>query len=167
MAAFPDVRWGSDSSPLRKYVIDFAGTGAGSWLIKKAVPLDRWVIRRSKSRLTVLGPFGAPLLLLTTTGAQSGLPRTTPLIYVRDGDDLIVVASNFGGQSHPAWSANLLANPRATVTIGGQAVSAMATNLEGREADEAFDKLASTINTYRVYRGRTERTFRIFRLAAR
>jgi deazaflavin-dependent oxidoreductase (nitroreductase family) len=166
MSAFPDVRWGSESSPLRKQVIRLAGTGFGSWMIRKAVPLDRWLIRRSNSKLTMLGPFGAPLLLLTTIGARSGLERTTPLIYLRKGDDLIVVASNYGSEKHPAWSSNLLADPRATVTIGGKAIPARARKLEGQDAEAAFADMADMIDTYRVYRERTDRSFRIFRLSA-
>ncbi|HSP37004.1 MAG TPA: nitroreductase family deazaflavin-dependent oxidoreductase [Frankiaceae bacterium] len=166
MSAFPDVRWGSESSRIRKPLIAFAGTPLGSWLIKQMVPVDRWLIRHSNSRLTMLGPSGAPLLLLTTTGAKSGLPRTTPLVYARDGDDLVVVGSNYGAEQHPAWSSNLLAHPEAVVTIGGTAVPARATLLAGAEADAAFEKVAEMIKTYRVYRRRTDRTFRIFRLSA-
>src|SRR3954469_9618604 len=155
MPAFPDVRWGSESSPIRKPLIAFAGTSLGSWLIKQLVPIDRWLIRRTGNKLTVFGPTGAPLLLLTTTGAKSGLQRTTPLVYARDGEDLIVVASNYGGERHPAWSGNLLAHPEAIVTIGGTPVPARATKLEGTEAEAAFEKVAQTIKTYRSYRERT------------
>ena len=56
-----------------------------------------------------------PLLLLTTTGARSGLPRTTPLLYSTDGDRLVVIASKGGEPTHPDWYHNLLAHPEATV----------------------------------------------------
>jgi deazaflavin-dependent oxidoreductase (nitroreductase family) len=94
------------------------------------------------------------------------LPRTTPLIYVRDGDDLIGVASNYGSANHPAWSSNLLARPEAVVTIGGRAIPARATRPEGEEAQSAFTRMVEMIDTYRIYRERTDREFRIFRLSA-
>ena len=68
------------------------------------------------------GPFeGMPLLLLTTTGARSGQPRTTPMAYFRDGKQLVVFAANGGSKSNPAWYHNLLANPVAHVEIGTEA----------------------------------------------
>ncbi|HET7092772.1 MAG TPA: nitroreductase/quinone reductase family protein, partial [Thermomicrobiales bacterium] len=67
----------------------------------------------------VRGMFkGAPLLLLTTTGAKSGQPRTTPLAYTRDGDRLVVIASKGGAPTNPDWYHNLVANPTATVEVG-------------------------------------------------
>ena len=161
---FPDVRWGSETSPLRKPMVAFACTRFGSWVIKSLTPVDRRVLIRSNGRYTVLGPLGAPTMLLTTTGARSGLPRTTPLLYVRDGDDLVVVGSNFGQARHPAWSGNLLADPRATVTIGGQAVPAVAEQLHGTEADAAFERFVELARNYGEYRSRTSRQIRVFRL---
>jgi len=64
------------------------------------------------------GPPIAPVLMLTTTGRRSGAPRTTPLLYAQDGEDLVIVGSNWGQQHHPAWSANLLAHPEAEVQVG-------------------------------------------------
>src|SRR5438067_1506317 len=60
---------------------------------------------------------GRPLLLLTTTGAKSGQRRTTPMMYVRDGDHLMVIASNVGAPTHPAWYHNLMAHPDVTVEV--------------------------------------------------
>lgn len=166
MASFPDVRWGSETSPLRRPLIRFAGTRFGSWSIKTLTPVDRWILTRSHGRYTVLGPVGAPVLLLTTTGAKSGQPRTTPLIYLRDGDSLIVVGSNFGGERHPAWSGNLLAEPKAVVAIGGRRVPVVAQLLVGQQATEAFDKMVEVADTYARYRSRTDRDIRVFRLTA-
>jgi deazaflavin-dependent oxidoreductase (nitroreductase family) len=166
MSTFPDVRWGSEDSPLRRPLIAFSCTRLGSWTIRKLTPADRRLLQRSRGRYTMLGPLGAPLLLLTTTGSTSGLARTTPLIYARDGDDLIVVGSNYGRQQHPAWSSNLLADPLAVVTIGGRPVTAVARLLSGSEADTAFDKLVDVARTYTEYRSRTDRELRVFRLTA-
>ncbi len=164
--SFPDVRWGSESSLLRRPVIAFASTRAGSWLVRTLTPLDRRILQRSRGRYTALGPLGAPVLLLTTRGARTGQPRTTPLLYARDGDDLIVVGSNFGQEHHPAWTANLLADPHATVTIGGTDVSAVGALLEGEEAESGFARMVEVARTYDAYRSRTARRIRVFRLTA-
>lgn len=166
MTAFPDVRWGSESSRLRRPLVRFSSSRPGSWLIRTLTPLDRWLLVRSQGRYTVLGPFAVPVLLLTTTGAKSGLPRTTPLVCARDGDDLVVVGSNFGQERHPLWTSNLLAHPEAVVTIGGRPVPARARLLEGDEAEAAYALMTELASTYAVYRARTDRSIRVFRLTA-
>jgi F420H(2)-dependent quinone reductase len=83
-----------------------------TWTV--VVPVDRFLYDRSGGRLS-LTHVGArrrgalETLLLTTTGRRSGRQRTTPVLYLRDGERLVVVASNFGREHHPAWSSNLLA----------------------------------------------------------
>jgi deazaflavin-dependent oxidoreductase (nitroreductase family) len=73
--------------------------------------------RANGGKLT--GAFeGAPVLLLNTVGAKSGLPRTTPLSYVRDGDAYVIMASKSGAPTNPAWYHNLLAHPTATIEVG-------------------------------------------------
>jgi hypothetical protein len=89
--SFPDVRWSHDRPILRKPVTVFASSKVGSWLIRTATPLDRWILQRSNSRYTILGPLGLPLLLLTTVGRKTGQPHTTPLTYVRENGQLFVV----------------------------------------------------------------------------
>ena len=76
---------------------------------------------------------GRPLLLLTTTGARSGQRRTTPMMYVPVGDRLLVIASNAGAPSHPAWYYNLLAHPQVTVEVGRETYDATAIVTEGAE----------------------------------
>jgi deazaflavin-dependent oxidoreductase (nitroreductase family) len=168
MAAFPESRWGRETSRLRGPLVAFSATKIGSQTLKVLTPLDRKILARTKGKRTVLGPIGAPTMLLTTIGAKSGLARTSPLLYGRDGDSLIVVGSNFGGERHPAWSANLLANPDdVVVTIGGAEVKATATQLFGDEADAAYRSMAESVATYNEYKSRTDRTIRVFRLTAK
>ena len=164
---FPDARWGSDSSPLRRPLVAFSATHLGSWLIRTLTPLDRKLLVRSRGRYTVLGPTGSPVLLLTTTGAKSGLPRTTPLVFARDGDSVIVVGSNFGQEHHPAWTGNLLKTPEAVVTIGGKDIPVTAERLEGAAAEEGYRRMAEMARTYEAYKGRTDREIRVFRLTGR
>jgi deazaflavin-dependent oxidoreductase (nitroreductase family) len=70
---------------------------------------------------------GAPLLLLTTTGARSGMARTTPVMYLPDGDRMIVFASKAGASTNPDWYHNLVVHPKATVEVGSETFEAMAT----------------------------------------
>jgi deazaflavin-dependent oxidoreductase (nitroreductase family) len=167
MSTFPDARWGSENSRLRRPLIWFGSTHAGSWVIRTLTPLDRYVIERSHGRYTALGPLGAPTVLLTTTGAVSGQARTTPLLFARDGDDILVAGSNFGQAHHPAWSKNLIVHPDATATVGGKAVPVTAELLTGDEALAGFEKMIDVVPVYAEYRNRTNRAIRVFRLRAR
>ena len=90
-------------------------------------------------------PFvGRPLLLLTTTGTKSGQRHTTPLMYVPDGDRLLVIASNAGAPAHPDWYHNLLAHPQATVEVGNETFEAGVMVLAGAERQRVWDKIATS-----------------------
>ena len=83
------------------------------------------------------GPMaGRTVLLLTTLGVRSGQPRTTVVGYGRHGDDYVVIASNNGAASHPAWYLNLLANPTATLEVGPDKFQVLATTAAREERDE-------------------------------
>ena len=77
---------------------------------------DPWLFRKTRGQAGAR--LGFPALLLTTTGAKSGLPRVAPLIYVRDGDDFVVLGTNWGQRHHPGWTANLMAHPDAAIEVG-------------------------------------------------
>ncbi len=160
----PDARWGNDNSLLARGGRAFAATKAGSWTIRRLMPLDRKIMLKTEGRLTALGPIGAPTMLLETTGRKSGAKRLSPLLFARDGDSIIVVGSNFGQDHHPAWTGNLMANPAAVVKAGGKTVSVTAKLLDGDEAEAAYRKMTEVANVYSVYRGRTARSIRVFRL---
>ncbi|WP_055491466.1 nitroreductase family deazaflavin-dependent oxidoreductase [Streptomyces sp. TP-A0356] len=81
---------------------------------------------------------GVPLLLLTTTGARSGQPRTMPMTYLRDGARLVVFAANGGRESHPGWYHNLLANSAAGVEVGTETYDVTATEVEGAERERLW-----------------------------
>jgi deazaflavin-dependent oxidoreductase (nitroreductase family) len=162
---FPDVRWGRDPGPLlRRPVTALVGSRLGAWCIRKLTPLDTRLLTRSNGRLTIFGPIGVPLLLLTTTGRKTGKRRQIPLLYMREGDRLFLVASNFGQKHHPAWSSNLLADPNAWVTIGGREISVVATQLTGSERERMFRKFADYASNYDAYEGRAGRDIRVFEL---
>ncbi|MFE1595414.1 nitroreductase/quinone reductase family protein [Nocardia sp. NPDC058705] len=161
---FPDRQWGSRTNPLSRAANRFAATKPGSWLIRTLTPLDRAVLERTDAKYTVLGPIGAPVVLLTTTGRKSGLPRTQPLLYVHDGDTLYVIGSNFGQASHPAWTSNLLADPAATVAIAGERIPVTATPVPAADKEEIFARFVDITGAYTAYRDRTTRDLRIFAL---
>ena len=163
---FPDRRWGSEDSRLNSVAQAVAATSLGSLVIRKMTPIDRRLMIRTNGKYTTLSPIGAATMLLTTTGAKSGRPRTTPLIFYREDPDLFVIGSNFGQDRHPAWSANLLANPTAWVNIDGTEIEAVATPLEGPARDRIFHEFEKMVDTYRIYNRRTSRELRIFRLTA-
>src|SRR5689334_7415494 len=95
-----------------------AGAGWFTWLgVHVLTPLDKLLYPRFHGRLVSAGPPILPLLFLTTTGRRSGQRRSTPLVYLADGEDLVVVGSNWGQLRHPEWSSNLLAQPHARVEI--------------------------------------------------
>jgi len=81
---------------------------------------------------------GQDLLLLTTKGRKSGREHTTPAMYSRDGDRLLVYASAAGSPKHPDWYENLVANPEVTVELGDERFEARAEPLEGEERDRAY-----------------------------
>jgi deazaflavin-dependent oxidoreductase (nitroreductase family) len=99
-----------------------------------------------------------PLLLLTTTGARSGLPRTTPLLYSTDGDRLVVIASKGGEPTHPDWYHNLLAHPEATVEVGAETVPVRAQVAQGAERRRLFDQQAAQMPFFAEYERTTPRT---------
>jgi len=100
---------------------------------------------------------GAPSLLLTTTGRQSGEPRTQPLIFARDGDDLLVVASVGGGPKHPAWYLNLTADPSAEVQVRADRFHVTARTATPEEKPRLWKIVNEGWPNYDVYQTRTDR----------
>lgn len=100
--------------------------------------------------------MGEPILLLETVGAKTGAKRATPLVYLREGDDVILIASRGGSPRHPSWYLNLKANPEAAVTLGGKTAKYTARETEGEERDALFAKAVESYPSYAVYQHRTE-----------
>lgn len=112
------------------------------------------------------GPFeGARLILLTTTGARSGAPHTTPVGYLPDGvERILVIASAAGAPRHPAWYHNLRHNPRVTVETGIFTYDADAVILRGTERDDAFARAVESDPGWAEYQARTSRTIPVVAL---
>lgn len=134
----------------------------------KVVPrLDRAVHRLSGGRISLSAAI-VPSLVITTTGRRSGLPRETPLACLPDGGDRwYVVGSNFGRDAHPAWTANLLAEPHAMVAHRGRTVPVVATFLDGAARAEVWPRLLAVWPAFDDYEAVSGRDLRVFRLDRR
>jgi len=106
----------------------------------------------------VEGAFaGAPLLLLTTTGAKSGQQHTSPVVYTTDGDRLVIIASYAGRPNNPAWFNNLVANPEVTVEIPGETFAARAVVASGEYRDRLYAAQAKVMPAFDEYQSKTTR----------
>lgn len=100
---------------------------------------------------------GVSCLILWTTGARTGKERVNPLIYGKDGDDFIVVASQGGAPAHPGWYHNLLARPEAEIQAGAERFKVRARTAEGAERDRLWQLMAAQWPNYNEYTKRTSR----------
>lgn len=101
---------------------------------------------------------GAPLILLTTTGAKSGKPRTSPLVFMPDGDKLAIAASKGGAPTHPDWFHNIRRNPEATVELGSETFPVRATILhDGPERDRVYQTFVDAMPNFGEYQKNTDR----------
>ena len=128
---------------------------------------NQQIIAEFRSNAGVVGgPFaGAPMVLLTTTGAKSGVERTQPLVC-REGDDgtVYVFASKAGADTHPAWFHNLLAHPQVTVERGSERYAAIATPVEGDERDRIYAANAAERPQFAEYEAKTSRVIPVVAL---
>ena len=115
-----------------------------------------WLYRVSGGRL--LGQLvGMKVLLLTTTGAKSGVARTTALTYLEADGAFVVIGSFLGEPRHPAWVHNLRANPRATVQVGARNIPVTAREARGDERTRLWERVVALQPDYRVYETSTDR----------
>jgi deazaflavin-dependent oxidoreductase (nitroreductase family) len=119
--------------------------------------VNTWVFKASDGRLGNRFLRGAPVLLLTSIGRKSGQPRTTPLIYVADGDRLVLVASKGGSKRHPLWYRNLEANPDCEVQIGAERIKFHARTAGPEEKQALWPRLVEVYRDYDDYQARTHR----------
>ncbi len=100
---------------------------------------------------------GAPMILITHKGAKSGRTYTTPLVYTRDGDRVVIVASKAGAPDNPGWYHNLAANPIVTVEIGNEKFQARARVTSGEERERLFNAHAKLMPQFNEYQRKTTR----------
>jgi F420H(2)-dependent quinone reductase len=125
--------------------------------LRRAMGLHTWLYQASGGRLghTVPG-VGGRMLLLDHVGAKSGTKRTSPLLYVRDGDDLVVVASKGGYPKHPAWYHNLIANPDTTVRVGRAQRPVHARVASPEERERLWPAVVKSYHGYADYQARSK-----------
>ena len=107
---------------------------------------------------------GAPLLLLTTTGAKTGQRRTSPVMYLPDGDRLVIFASTGGAPTNPDWDHNLRAHPRASVEVGGETYDVDATFTSGKERDDLYARQKAVWPGFAEYEAKTTRVIPVVAL---
>ena len=107
---------------------------------------------------------GMPLLLLTTKGAKSGVSRTNPLAYLRDGDRYVIIASYAGAPTNPPWYHNLLANPNVRVEVGGQSFDARAEVVKEPERSALYQKVEAAMPVFSEYKRKTQRSIPVIAL---
>ena len=138
----------------------------GLWLHrnldKRFSRLSVALFRRTKGGITERVNVDA--LVLTTVGRKSGRRRRVLLQYFRDGDDMLLVAADGGGDRHPGWFHNLMADPDAEAEIRGQAVLVHATKLNQTDAEDAWPAILARSPDYERYLRATERSIPIVRL---
>jgi F420H(2)-dependent quinone reductase len=131
----------------------------GTFVTRVMSRVNTWMLRRSKGKFgkTLIGTKGAPVCLVTTTGVKSGLPRTIALLYMRDGDDIVIVASMGGMSHHPQWYGNLVADPKVTIEVDGETIPMIARTATPAEKARLWPMLVDMYRGYAEYQARTER----------
>ncbi|EPH45736.1 nitroreductase family deazaflavin-dependent oxidoreductase [Streptomyces aurantiacus] len=145
-----------------------SATRAFARVAPRFVPaLDRAVHRLTRGKVLPSARM-LPGVILTSRGAKSGLDRRTPLACVpEDSGSRLLVGSNFGRPGHPAWTANLLAHPDASISLRGRDIPVRARLLTGEERAAAWEAAVAFWPPYATYQARVEREIRLFRLERR
>jgi deazaflavin-dependent oxidoreductase (nitroreductase family) len=126
------------------------------WIFKQFIQLQIFMYRRSGGKR--MGTLrGMPLLLLTTVGRKTGMERVTPLMYIRDGENYVITASNNGGATHPAWFANIKANPQARIQVGDINGGVTARQASAEEKARLWAVLVERAPFFESYKQRTTR----------
>jgi deazaflavin-dependent oxidoreductase (nitroreductase family) len=140
-------------SVLRRTGERLAASRPGSWLFLNVFPhIDRVLLRLSRGYLSL--SVGQPVVLLETRGARSGARRSTPLMCMPTGEQIILIASNAGGTRHPGWYFNLRKNPEATVTLRGQKRQMVAHDAVGSEREDLWKRAVDFYGGYAIYQQR-------------
>jgi deazaflavin-dependent oxidoreductase (nitroreductase family) len=129
-----------------------------SWpVLRRLMGSHARIYRLTGGRIGHRFPGAPPMLLLDHVGAKSGTERTTPLVYIEDGDDLVIVASKGGHPRHPAWFHNLVANPDTTVQVGANRRAVHARVATAEEREQLWPMALAVYGGYRGYQERTDR----------
>jgi deazaflavin-dependent oxidoreductase (nitroreductase family) len=132
----------AEANPIQRFLRRFAASGPGSWLFARVLHrIDRPVYRLTRGRHTFASLVsGIPVVMLTTTGARSGQPRSVPVLGLPTPEGLAVIASNFGQRRHPAWYHNLRANPVGQVAVDGEVRGFRAIEAQGERRERIWEQ---------------------------
>jgi len=150
---------GDKGRPWTEYEESFGSIG-----IKVMSKLNTWIYQASGGQWGGEFANGAPILLLTTTGRKSGQARTSPLLYLRDGEDFIIVASKGGMTHNPLWYLNLQAQPNCEVQVGEETFPVIAATVGDEEKKVLWPRLVQMYPEYDDYQKRTKRPIPVVRL---
>ena len=128
-----------------------------AFVVKPMSHINTWLYRLSGGRIGGRWMYGAPVMLLSYTGRKSGKRMTTPLLYIRDGRDVITVASKGGSATHPMWFLNLRANPDCEVEIGRDKTRMRARTATAAEKKKYWPQLVKVYPDYDDYQRRSPR----------
>jgi F420H(2)-dependent quinone reductase len=138
-----------------------------SVVVKAMSVANTWIYRATGGRIGGRFLRGAPVLLLTTVGRKSGQPRTAPLLYLKEGEAYVIVASKGGMSHHPLWFGNLQANPDVEVEVGREKIPMRARQVSDEEKAALWPKLVAMYRDYADYQARTERNIPVILLTRR
>lgn len=156
------------SSPMGRVIQKVAGSSAFAKVAPHVIPhVDRFLHKVTGGRVLMSAGM-LPSLVLITVGAKSGEERRVPLATLpRDDGSFLVVGSNFGREKHPAWTANLIKTPEATISYRGKDIPVTAHQLTDEEKAEQWPLLTTMWPTFDRYVERSGRNLRVFRLTPR
>lgn len=150
---------------VRVVVSAITRTSVWRWAAPRVMPSIESALAAATGGRVQISSLVVPSLILTTTGAKSGLPRDTVLMYTPDGHGRAIVAgTNWAAPTHPAWTYNLLAHPEAAITVRGRRYAVRASVIDGDAHERVWRHLESQWPEYRRYERDSGRTVRIFRL---
>ena len=138
-----------------RFLERIASTRPGGWFyVSIATWLDKRLLRISRGRISCALTW--PSLLLTTTGARTGRPHTVPLLYLADGDRLILIASNGGRPHRPAWYYNVKAHPQVQVAIRGRSGTCLTREASEEERTQLWPRVVDLFRGYASYQERNK-----------
>ncbi|MBI5310256.1 MAG: nitroreductase family deazaflavin-dependent oxidoreductase [Actinobacteria bacterium] len=156
MSRVPPVDPNAKQGPLQRGARAFTRTRFGTWFARVFVaPVEPHVIKATRGKV-VIG-FGFPTLNLTTRGRKSGKPRTTTLVYFTQGDDVVLIASSFGRDAHPAWYLNLKSEPHCELLSRGHGGRYVAREAGQAERERLFELAKHVYAGYQNYAEKTDR----------
>ncbi len=132
-------------------------TPQSKFIIKWMSRANTFVYKKTDGRLGGKFLKGAPVALLTTIGRKTGEPRVSPLLYLREGDRVVLVASQGGSDKHPMWYLNLKANPKVTIQIKDEVLHLTARDATEQEKAEYWPKLVAMYSSFDDYQSWTDR----------